>query len=154
VTSPRIFRRLATLAATSALLLALGASPASAAGSPLTRWSMPAADLGSLCGYTFTSGAFTSTFRTADVVVDPGTGDAYIPAAHLTFDHAVAVDGQGVSYRVLGSETYNDLKGHLTSKLLFVGQRGGAVANINVVLRTYKDGTVHLTHDRGTCSFS
>lgn len=146
-------RRLATFAAVSMFALALGASPALAAGSPLTRWTMPATDLGSLCGYAFTSGEFIDTFRTADVVVDPVTGDQYIPAAHLTFNHAVAVDAAGASYRVVGSETYNDSKGHLTSKLMFLGTSGGVVANINIVLRTMPDGTVHVGHDRGTCSF-
>lgn len=154
MTFPSIPRRIAALAAMSALVLALGTSPALAAGGTVTRWSMPAAALGSLCGYTFTSGTLVDTFRTADVVVDPATGEQYIPAAHLTFNHAVAVDAAGASYRVLGSETYNDLKGHLTAQIRFVGQGGGIVANINIVLRMAGDGSVRIGHDVGTCSFS
>ena len=145
-------RRLATLAAVSLLALALGASPALAAGSPLTRWSLPAAELGSLCGYTFTSGTITDTFRTADAVLDPDTGEIVnIPAAHLTLQHVVAERG-GKAYKVVGVEIYNDLKGHLTAKLMFIGQGGGIADNLNIVFRSYPNGDPHVYHNLGTCT--
>jgi len=133
--------------------LALGASPVLAAGSPLTRFSMPADTLGSLCGYQFTSGVLNETFRTADAVIDPETGEyLYIPAAHMTLRDVVAERG-GASFKVVGVEIYNDLKGHLTAKLTFISQGGGVVDNINIVLRVDSNGDIHVVHDFGTCSF-
>jgi len=126
-------RRLATLAAVSMFALALGATPASAAGSPLTRLSYQAADLGSLCAYTFTSGELIVTFRTADLTTYPD-GSPYLPAAHQTLRGVVA-ERDGVSYKVVGVEIYNDLKGHLTMKLMFVGRGSGIADSINVVFR-------------------
>lgn len=116
--------RIATLAAASALALALGALPALAAGSPLTRDSYPATDLiaEGLCGYIFTSGEFSVVGR------DPST------AAHVTA-HNVVAERDGVSYKVVGSEIYNDLKGHLTWKMMFVAKGGGIADSINVVFR-------------------
>lgn len=117
--------RLVTLAAASALALALGAGPALAAGGPLTHDSFPATDLsaeGTLCGYDFTSGEFSVVAR------DPTT------AAHVTA-HNVIAERDGVSYKVVGSETYNDLKGHLTWKMMFVAKGGGIADSINVVFR-------------------
>jgi hypothetical protein len=145
-------RRLATLAALSVFALALGAAPVAAAGSPLTRWSLPAAELGSLCGYTFTSGTITDTFRTADAVVDPDTGEiVYLPAAHLTLHHVVA-ERDGNAYVVIGVEIYDDLQGHLTSKLMFIGQGGGIADNLNIVFRSYPNGDPHVYHNLGTCT--
>jgi hypothetical protein len=110
--------------------------------------------LGSLCGYTFTSGTFTVTFRTSDAIVDPATGDIlYIPAAHLALD-AVVAERDGATYTVVGRETYNDLKGHLTLKLMFVGKGGGIADSINVVFRTDQTGAPYVAHDLGSCSFS
>jgi hypothetical protein len=147
-------RRLATLAAVSMFALALGATPVAAAGSPLTRMSVPAAALGSLCGYTFVSGVVTDTFRAADAIVDPATGEIlYIPAAHMTLQSVFAERG-GNLYKVVGGETYNDLTGHLTSKLMFVSRGGGIADSINIVFRSYPNGDVHVYHDRGTCNFS
>lgn len=118
-------RRLATLAAVSVFALALGAAPALAAGSPLTHASFPATDLnaeGGLCGYTFTSGEFSVVGR------DSST------AAHMTL-HNVVAEKDDASYRAVGSETYNDLKGHLTMKVMFVGKGGGIADSVNVVFR-------------------
>lgn len=144
-------RRLATLAAVSMFALALSASPV-AAGSPLTRVSLPAAELGSLCGYTFTSGNITDTFRTADAVVDPDTGEyLYIPAAHMTLHNVVAMK-DGASYKVVGVEIYNDLKGHLTAKFMFIGRSGGIVDNLNIVFRGYSPVDYHVYHNLGTCT--
>lgn len=118
-------RRLVTLAAVSMFVLALGAAPALAAGSPLTHTSFPATDLnaeGGLCGYTFTSGEFSVVGR------DSST------AAHMTLHNVVAAK-DGASYKVVGSETYDDLKGHLTMKVMFVGRGGGIADSVNVVFR-------------------
>lgn len=145
-------RRLATLAAVSMFVLAFGAAPVAAAGSPLTRWSLPAAELGSLCGYTFTEGFITDTFRTADAVFDPDTGEiVYIPAAHMTLQHVVAVRGDN-SYKVVGVEIYNDLKGHLTAKLMFIGRSGGIADNLNIVFRGTSEEDFHVYHNLGTCA--
>jgi hypothetical protein len=143
-------RRLATLAAMSMFALALTASPVAAAGSPLTSMSLPAAALGSLCGYTFTLGTITDTYRTADVGTYPD-GSPYIPASHLTLQHVVAERG-GNSYKVVGVETYNDPKGHLTSKFMFIGQGGGIADNLNMVFRSYANGDTHVYHNLGTCT--
>ena len=123
--------RLATLAATAVVTLLLGASPAMAAGSPLTHLSFPATDMnaqGPVCGYTFTSGEVTEVFRTADAL------DGYVEAAHATF-HNVVAERDSASYKVVGTEIYNDLKGHLTMKIMFVGQGGGIADSLNVVFR-------------------
>lgn len=143
-------RRLAILAAVSMFALALSASPALAAGSPLTQWSEPATALGSLCGYTFKSGDFTDTFRTADVTLDQ-YGNPYIPAAHLTLHNVWATDAAGDRFHVVGGEKYVDGWG-LTSKIMFVSQGGGIVASINIVTRDSPNGG--FLHDIGTCSFS
>jgi hypothetical protein len=93
--------------AMSALALALSATPALAAGSPISRITGPAAEMtdgGTLCGYQFTGGFVTVTFRTADLV------DGEIEAAHLMFQGVVA-ERDGASYRVEAVEIYNDLKG-------------------------------------------
>lgn len=118
-------RRLATLAAVSLFVLAFGAAPALAAGSPLAHLSFPATDLnaeGPLCGYTFTSGDVSVVGR------DVSTG------AHVTLHNVFAEQG-GASFKVVGSETYNDLKGHLTMKIMFVRMGGGIADSLNVVFR-------------------
>jgi hypothetical protein len=135
-------RRLATLAAASVFALALGAAPVAAAGSPLTRVSYHAADLTDkdhlLCGYLFTSGDLIVTFRTADVGTYPD-GSPYLPAAHQTLRNVFATNSDGASFRVVGSETYNDLTGHLTWKMMFVAQGGGIADSINIVFRAGRD---------------
>ena len=147
-------RRLATLAAVSMFALALSAAPV-AAGSPLTRFSYPAVELnteGLLCGYTFTSGEVIVTFRTADAVIDPVTGEyLYIPAAHQALRNVVATKDGG-SYKVVGVEIFNDLKGHLTMKLRFVGKGGGIADSINVVFRGNSPEDYHVYHNLGTCT--
>ena len=118
-------QRLATLAAASALALALGAGPVVASGGPATHASYLATDLnaeGPVCGYIFTSGEFSVVGR------DPST------AAHVTA-HNVVAERDGVSYKVVGSEIYNGLKGHLTWKMMFVAKGGGIADSINVVFR-------------------
>ena len=147
-------RRLATLAAVSMFALMLGATPALAAGSPLTRATYQAVDLnteGPLCGYTFTAGEVIVTFRTADAVVDPDTGEfTYIPAAHQGL-RGVLAEKDGATYKVLGTEIYNDMKAHLTIKLMFVGQGGGLADSVNVVVRFDRYGDMHVAHENDSC---
>jgi hypothetical protein len=134
-------RRLATLAAVSMFVLALGASPALAAGGPPTHDTFPATDLnaeGGVCGYTFTSGEFSVVGR------DPSTG------AHVTA-HDIFAEKDGASYKVVGSETYDDLKGHLTMKIMFVGMGGGIADSVNVVLRYGRDGELLVAMENDSC---
>lgn len=135
-------RRLAILTAVSMFALALGATPALAAGSPQTHATFPATllnDEGGLCGYTFTSGSFSMVAR------DSST------AAHMRI-HAVA-EQDGASYKVVGTETYNDLKGHLTMKIMFVGKGGGLADSLNVVLRVGRDGEFLVARENDSCHY-
>lgn len=118
-------RHLATLAAVSMFVLALGASPALAAGGPPTHASILATDLnseGPICGYLFTSGEFSVIAR------DPSI------AAHLTA-HNVVAERDGASYKVVGVEIYDELKGHLTWKMMFVASGGRIADSISLVFR-------------------
>ncbi|OGO56935.1 MAG: hypothetical protein A2Z32_01000 [Chloroflexi bacterium RBG_16_69_14] len=67
--------------------------------------------------------------------------------------HDVFAERDGTFYKVLGVETYSDPSGRLTAKLMFVSQGGGIVDGINIVLRSYPNGDIHVVHDLGTCSF-
>jgi hypothetical protein len=103
--------------------LALGARPVAA--SPMIHYTGSAKDIldpGYMCGYSVASGEVTVVSR------DPST------AAHVTLNNVVAAR-DGASYKVVGVETYNDLKGHLTWKMMFVAQGGGIADSINVVFR-------------------
>lgn len=134
-------RRLATLAAVSMFVLAWGAAPALAAGSPLTHASIPAEALneeGPICGYVFTSGAFSVV------------GRDFTTAAHLTA-HSVVAERGGESYKVVGSEIYDDLKGHLTWKMMFIARGGGLADSINVVLRYDRDGELRVGLENDSC---
>jgi hypothetical protein len=146
-------RRLATLAAMSMFALALTASPVAAAGSPLTHWTIQATDLsaeGPMCGYTFTGGTLTDTYRTADVGTYPD-GSPYIPAAHVTLHNVVATNAAGASFKVVGVEIYNDLKGHLTIKMMFIGKGGGIADSLNVVARYDHNGVLFVAHENDSC---
>ena len=139
-------RRLAALAATSALVLALSAAPALGAGSPLMHMMGPVEDLGTLCGYTFQPGGYyTDTFRPGDI-----GEDGIIHAAHLTLHNAWATDEAGDWFRVLGGETYRDGWG-VIAKIMFVRQSGGIDASISIVVRDAPSGG--FIHDVGSCSF-
>ena len=143
---------LAAAVIASASLLGLSVAPASA--SARVHISYSADLLGTMCGYTFTSGQIAEVFSTDGAVADPVTGEwLYIPAAHVTLIGVWATDTAGASYRVVGTETYSDLQGHLTSKIMFVGA-GGVTDSINVVARSYSDGTLHFWFELGSCSFS
>jgi hypothetical protein len=137
-------RRLVALVAIPALVIALGASPALAAGSPLAHDRFPADALGTLCGFTFQPGGyFTDMYRPGDI-----GSDGIIHSAHLTL-HGVSAVQDGVTYRVLGMEAYTDSWG-ATAKLLFVGPHG-IVATINIVARNSPNGG--FLHDIGSCSW-
>jgi hypothetical protein len=134
-------RRLATLAGTGILALALSASPALA--SPVTVFPFPAAGESVVCGdhtYTFTAGDFLVVAR------DTST------AAHLTARHVWATDDDQL-FRVVGAETYNDPAGRLTSKLMFISPGGGIADSVNIVARYDKDGNLFVGVDQGTCGF-
>jgi hypothetical protein len=138
-------RRLAALAAIPVLAIAVSASPALAAGSPLAHDVIPAEALGSLCGYTFLPGGYiTDVYRPGDI-----GPDGIIHSAHLTLHNVWAVR-DGLSYRVFGMEAYTDLWG-ATAKLMFVGQDGGLAAMVNIVTRDAPNGG--FLRDLGTCSW-
>jgi len=156
-------RRLATLAAASALAIALGASPTFAgspassglfATGPLTHWTMDAAALGSVtCGannervYTFTRGTLIFQYRTE--ATDPSTGEFQV--AHWTLVNAWA-DADGTSYRVTGGETYTDLAGRLNLKLMFLSPSGGIADSASFVGRAYSHGGDGFWFDFGGCA--
>ena len=140
-------RRLATLAAMSMFALALTASPVAA--SPMIKVTLPAkttVEPAYMCGYTVQSGDVTLIYR------DPST------AAHMTLNNVVATNADGASFRVVGTETYNDLKGHLTIKIMFIGKGGGIADSINVVFRAGRNydpansiATALVAHENDSC---
>ncbi len=151
MTFPSIPRRLAALAAMSALAVALGTSPVVA--SPVGHMSLPydfidpSTSLPAfppiVCShhtYSLTAGDFIYVTR------DPSS------AAHVTVNHAWANDEAGASYHVVGAETYNDPGGRFTSKLMFVRPGGGIADSVNVVYRMSPNGH-EFGFDQGTCAF-
>jgi hypothetical protein len=137
-------RRLGTLTALTVLALAFTATPVSAGAVQVFLY--PAVQLGDngplvvACEartYTATSGSF--------LIVTRDTSSA----AHLSAINVHAVDQDGQPYLVLGSETYVDLGGRLTTKLMFVGQGVGMTDSVNVVFRLSPDGGFLLNF--GTC---
>jgi hypothetical protein len=133
-------RCVSTLAAVSALVFALGASPAMA--SPVLHGTFPAAGEVIVCGthtYTFTSGSFFMVAR------DPSI------AAHMTLNQVRAVDQDGKPYRVVGAETYDDAAGRIVSKVMFIGQGGGIVDSVNIVAQD--DPSRYPYFSFGTCGF-
>jgi hypothetical protein len=140
-------RRVTAIVAVSALALALAAAPVLASGGPLARITYPATDLnadGGVCGYTFTSGSVTEVYGAADAYAGQSR------AAHITLDHVWATKGDA-SFRVVGSETYTDLGGRLTEKVSFVSRGSGRADSVNVVFRTWPDGSWHVALERDTC---
>jgi hypothetical protein len=142
-------RRFATLVVGTVLALSLGAAPTLGAGSPLIQASYPATvlnDGGPLCGYRFTGGTISVVFRAADF--DPQTGA--IAAAHVLLHDAWATRAEQ-EFRALGSETYSDVAGRLTEKLFFVAPDGGLADSVNIVFRTWADGSWHFGFERDSC---
>jgi hypothetical protein len=140
-------RRVTAIVAGSALALALAATPALASGGPLARITYPATDLnadGGICGYTFTSGSVTEVYGTADAY--PGQSRS----AHITLDDVWATNGEA-SFHVVGSETYTDLGGRLTEKVSFVRPGSGRADSVNVVFRTWPDGSWHVALEHDSC---
>lgn len=135
-------RRLAAFAAAFALVLALGVSPAAASG-PITHMSWPATEEGTIaCGadtYAFTAGTFSFVFRDSSV------------GAHITAVNVWAVDQDGASYRVVGTETYSDPT-MLVTELRFVSSGGGVADTASIVAHFSPNGTWHY-FDFGTCAF-
>lgn len=127
-----------------AIALALPMGAATSTASPMTHYSFPASEFGSVpCGthtYTFTTGTFTDITKSTD--------PSSIPAAHITAVHVRAVDELGVGYRVQGTETYDDAKGRLVLKIQFLRPGAGRVDSIDVV---FLDGG--HAFDLGTCPF-
>jgi hypothetical protein len=157
--------RLVTLAAATALAIALGASPtlAGSPGSggtpfvsgPLTHWTLDASALGSApCGasnervYTFTQGTLIFHYRTE--AIDPGTGDFQV--GHWTLTNAWATDADGTPYRVIGGETYSDLAGRLNLKIIFLSPDGGIADSASFVARAYSHGGLGFWFDFGSCA--
>lgn len=137
-------RRLVTLAAMSALAIALTASPALA--SPMLHFPFDATlqtPIACTSGntYTFTGGEFKIIARDSRF------------AAHISAVRVTAVDQLNRPYLVLGAETYNDPAGRLTSKLMFVGRGRGIADSVNIVLRYDKEGNLFVAHVGGTCGF-
>ena len=155
-------RRLAALAATLGLALALGASPvlAGAPGSdgipvetgPLSHVTIDLTAFGSApCGisgvrvYEFTAGDVILTFRTG-VFSDQG-----LAIQHFAITHGQATSG-GMTYRVVGVETHNDLAGRLNLNIMFIGPNGGVVDRAAFVLRSSSHGGDGFLFDFGTCA--
>jgi hypothetical protein len=142
-------RRLATLAATAALMLAFAFSASPASASPVLHLSFPYDYVnpdGSLafppvvCShhtYTFTSGTFKWVGRD-------------VSAAHFTSIDAWATDEELTPYKVVGGETYSD-PSRLEVKMMFVSQGGGVADSINVVGRANPNGGFFF--DQGTCAY-
>jgi hypothetical protein len=155
-------RRLATLAAVSALALALGASPALAGATasggftgPMNHVTFDARTIGSApCGrngervYTFTQGKMVLDYHTD--AYDPSTD--YLAAAHWTLTGAQATDQAGMSYRVVGGETYSDPAGRLNLNIMFLSPGRGVVDRATFVARTYSHGGIGFYFDFGTCA--
>lgn len=153
-------RRLVTLAAMSALALALSASPAFAGSpasggftGPMVHLALDATSLGSApCGvsgervYTFTQGTML-------VVYPAGALDADgLHAGHWTLVNAWATDLAGKAYRVVGGETYSDPAGRLNINVMFVKPGGGVADRVTFVARSYSHGGVGFFFDFGTCA--
>ena len=155
-------RSLATLVSVLGLAFALGASPvlAAAPGSdgipvetgPLSHATIDLAAFGTApCGisgervYAFTAGDVILTFRTG-VFSDQG-----LAIQHFAITHGQATSG-GMTYRVVGVETHNDLAGRLNLNIMFLGPNGGVADRATFVLRSYSHGGDGFLFDFGTCA--
>ena len=139
-------KRILPLLATAATIgiATTGLSATAAVAAPMSHMSFPATEQGPMScdthSYVFTGGDFLVVTR------DPSS------AAHIIANHVTAADENGSPYKVVGTETYNDPMGHLTTQISFVGKGTGRTDSVNLVLRTFQDGTtVHVALDHGTC---
>jgi hypothetical protein len=163
-------RRVATLAAVSALALALSASPASA-GSPAVHVSVPAAGIGFWCGtdappapptYTVpltSTGTFSFVTRTAT-----SPSGNWILTGTLTPRNVVVEDAAGNEYSVVGVEHFSEtlnartgpvavIDGDPVSQATFTGkfQIVGTADSFNLVQHGSPNGTFN-EFVLGTCT--
>jgi hypothetical protein len=161
--------RVATLAAMTALALALSASPA-LAGTPAEHYrSMPIGTMTFDCGSTSihtTSGTMNYVTRSADTA----SGNWSLTGT-ITLSRVVAEDPDGNQYDMVGSAhfgySYNAQTGIVTAtidgydvseavttfKFQFVGKDGGIAGSLNLVQHGSPNG--HYTEfSAGTCTFA
>lgn len=162
-------RKVATLAAMTALALALSASPARAGVPAEHIRSMPAGGMTFDCGSTSiqtTSGAMTYVTRSADTA----SGNWSLTGT-ITLSRVTAIDVDGKTYRVVGSAhfgySYNaqtgivvaNIDGHdvseavTTFKFLFIGADGGLGGSLNFVQHASPNGG-YFVISSGTCNFA
>jgi len=151
-------RFVATLAAVSALALALSAAPVLANG-PAVRSSFQVTGDVFVCGantYTITSGTVSSVMH-----------ECSSASGNLNFiftstpTRVVAVDAAGKVYSIVGAiwggATLNAQTGGFqttfTGKLQIVSQGGGTADSVNVVLHISPNGNIN-EFDFGTCAFA
>ncbi len=161
--------RIATLAAMSALVLALSASPA-LAGSPAEHYlSIPASAMTFACGST----SLQTTSGTMDYVVrsaNTASGNWSLTGT-ITLSRVTAVDLEGNTYSVIGSAhfgyTYNaqtgtviaNIDGHdvseavTTFKFQFVSENGGLAGSLNFLQHGSPNGN-YLDLSPGSCTFA
>jgi hypothetical protein len=162
-------RRLATLAAVSALALALSASPAFA-GSPAEHFrSIPAGGMVFACGPT----TLTTTSGTMDYVTRTASSASgnWTQTGTLTLNHVLAVDSNGNEYSVTGAAhfgfSYNAQTGIVTGnvdgfdvsqaittfKFQFVSTGGGIAGSLDLVQHVSPNGNYNEFW-AGTCTFA
>ncbi len=161
-------RRLATLAAVSALTLALGASPVSA-GSPAQHSSFPAPPMVFDCGSTtlvIVSGTMDYVERSATTA----SGN-WSSTGTLTLSQVMATDADGNAYRVVGSahfgysynaqtgivtanvDGYDISQGVTTFKFQFLNEDGGYAGSLNFLQHGSPNGN-YRELSSGSCSFA
>ncbi len=148
-------RFVATLAAMSALALALGVAPV-LADSPAVHFSFPATGAVFVCE----TNTYTVTSGTVSIVVHVGSsasGNTNLTGT-LTVSKVVAEDEAGNVYRIVGAQwfgaTFNAQTGAsqstVTAKFQIVSQGGGTADSVNLVLHISPNGDVN-DFDFGTC---
>jgi uncharacterized membrane protein YoaK (UPF0700 family) len=148
-------RLVATLAAVSALMLALSASPA-LANSPAVHSSFDATESVFVCG----DNSYTVTSGTVSVVMHLGSSASGNLNGTFTGTpkRVVAVDEDGNVYSIVGAIwsgfTVNAQTGGFqttfTGKLQIVSQGGGTADSVNVVFHISPNGDIN-SFDFGTC---
>jgi hypothetical protein len=148
-------RFVATLAAVTALTLALSASPALANGPAVHSSFDPV-------GSVFVCGANTYTVTSGTVSTVMHEGSSASGNSNFTFTatpkQVMAEDEDGNVYRIVGAiwggGTFNAQTGGFqttfTGKLQIVSQGGGTADSVNVVLHMSPNGDVN-SFDFGTC---
>ena len=148
-------RLVATLAAVSALVLALSVPPA-LGNSPAVHSSFPAAGAVFVCG----ANTYAVTSGTVYIVIHQGSsasGNSNLTGT-ITLRNVVAEDEAGNVYSIVGAiwggGTFNAQTGGFqttfTGKLQIVSQGGGTADSVNVVLHMSPNGDVN-SFDFGTC---